>query len=198
MTTSKMNEEYANYLQSGDWLKRRQQKLDASGSCCESCGKSNRLQVHHLTYARIFQELPSDLMVLCRYHHIAAEESVSKGEIKRFGDTALLREQTLDVLATYGKSVNGKRRDGQRRSAKLERRAERLMRRKNNLILPDRKSASCNHCGKSHPLFYIETGNSGIQLGWLCSEYRKILCTKTVLGLPIETVTRATLATANQ
>ena len=36
---------------------------------CEKCGKRRATEVHHLTYLRVFNELPSDLMALCRQCH---------------------------------------------------------------------------------------------------------------------------------
>jgi hypothetical protein len=61
------------------------------------------VEVHHLTYAHIFNEPPEDLMVLCFYHHRAAEESIANGEIPRRGELAQIVDRTFEVLSTYGK-----------------------------------------------------------------------------------------------
>ena len=41
--------------------------VDFNGNRCSSC---LNLDAHHLTYERFGNELPEDLMILCRTHHI--------------------------------------------------------------------------------------------------------------------------------
>ena len=41
--------------------------VDFNGNRCCSC---LNLDAHHLTYERFGNELPEDLMILCRTHHI--------------------------------------------------------------------------------------------------------------------------------
>jgi len=41
--------------------------LDRHGNRCCSC---LNLDAHHLTYVRFGNELPEDLMILCRFHHV--------------------------------------------------------------------------------------------------------------------------------
>lgn len=41
-----------------------------AGGRCESCGRRRRgLQCHHLTYARVGQEIASDFLVVCQPCH---------------------------------------------------------------------------------------------------------------------------------
>jgi hypothetical protein len=60
---------YKAHINSAAWRKTRRGALDRAGHRCERCGGTNRLQVHHLTYARFGHEAPEDLLVLCDRHH---------------------------------------------------------------------------------------------------------------------------------
>jgi 5-methylcytosine-specific restriction endonuclease McrA len=57
--------EYRQYLLSPEWDDRRRTALRRAGYRCEKCGKAKPLQVHHLTYERIFNEPQADLQALC-------------------------------------------------------------------------------------------------------------------------------------
>lgn len=94
-----MNDTYSTYLQSEAWENKRQQRLVLSGRRCEACGSVNTLQIHHLTYERIFQEDMDDLMTLCKVHHEAVEEFCRKGVIEKTGDPRKLRADTLKFIA---------------------------------------------------------------------------------------------------
>src|SRR5262249_11952584 len=41
----------------------------AARHICEKCGTRPAIEVSHLTYLRVFQELPSELVALCRQCH---------------------------------------------------------------------------------------------------------------------------------
>lgn len=64
---------YAEYLRSHEWKKLRDRILRQRGKLCELCGagrfSGTVLQVHHLTYERVSEELDDDLAVLCRECH---------------------------------------------------------------------------------------------------------------------------------
>lgn len=81
-------------------------RMKLSGWKCEACGANQLLQVHHLTYDRIFQEPMEDLMVLCRLHHEAAEEMVKKGVVRRTGCVVRLRTDTLRMIAPMERHMN--------------------------------------------------------------------------------------------
>lgn len=100
-----MNDTYNAYLLSEAWMEKRTQRLNLSGWKCEACGGKQLLQVHHLTYERIFQESMEDLMVLCRIHHEAAEEMKKKGAIKCTGCVVRLRTDTLRLIAPLERYV---------------------------------------------------------------------------------------------
>jgi hypothetical protein len=57
------------YLGSAFWRERREFILGRANHICEKCEKRRATEVHHLTYIRVFQELPSDLIALCKPCH---------------------------------------------------------------------------------------------------------------------------------
>lgn len=65
------NEEYAAYLRSPQWKARRLELFAARGAQCEICRSKKLLHLHHLTYVRLYDELDSDLAILCDECHAA-------------------------------------------------------------------------------------------------------------------------------
>jgi hypothetical protein len=57
------------YLGSAFWTERRQHALERANYICERCTKRRATQVHHKTYLRVFKELPTDLMAVCKQCH---------------------------------------------------------------------------------------------------------------------------------
>jgi hypothetical protein len=57
------------YLGSRFWRERSEYILKRANYICEKCGQRPGTEVHHLTYIRVFQELPSDLLAVCRQCH---------------------------------------------------------------------------------------------------------------------------------
>ena len=64
---SKMD--YARYLQTHYWQRRRHEALARAGHACQLCNSHHRLEVHHRTYKRRGWEYPEDLIVLCSHCH---------------------------------------------------------------------------------------------------------------------------------
>lgn len=91
-------EEYHEYLAGPEWAAKRSRALSRGKNRCAACGSTSRLQVHHLTYARIFREDLSDLMVLCRQHHEEVEAWIAGGHISRCGDVKRLAARTIELL----------------------------------------------------------------------------------------------------
>ena len=63
---------YKKYLQSKEWANLKLDLLRERGCFCENCGKPkppNVLHIHHKTYERIFNELATDLVILCPLCH---------------------------------------------------------------------------------------------------------------------------------
>lgn len=96
---------YQNYLKTEHWRQRRELALERAGRRCRECGKGGPLDVHHLTYARLFQEKDEDLLVLCRdchgrRHGYRGEEDMQDFNMRNTGgrvaylvDTAMLHVQ---------------------------------------------------------------------------------------------------------
>lgn len=64
---------YRRYLESPEWRARRNAVLKRDGFRCVHCGTTRRLQVHHITYARVGNERDDDLVTLCERHHAQLE-----------------------------------------------------------------------------------------------------------------------------
>lgn len=77
-----MNVEYSRYLKSKEWLSIRLDILTIRQKC-ERCGSKKSLEVHHLTYQRIFKEEPADLEVLCKGCHYKEHEKEIKSKNKK-------------------------------------------------------------------------------------------------------------------
>lgn len=136
------------------------------------------MQVHHLTYERIFNEPPEDLMVLCRYHHIAAEEVLFSGKVARRGDVHFLRVRTLEEIKSYGKKLKTRNTSRKKQNKKAKR-----PRKQKAQITPDGKALKCVLCDAAHDLFYINFKNGARHLAYYCGDQRRYL--RMVKGLPI-------------
>lgn len=93
-----MTEEYIEYLNSDAWKIRRNKRLAVARFRCGACGSKNSVQVHHLTYERIFNENMEDLLPLCEHHHQIAESLVKKGQLDRRGDVLFLATETVRLV----------------------------------------------------------------------------------------------------
>jgi hypothetical protein len=60
---------YRAYLRSPEWAEKRARIMERSGGTCERCRERPAVDVHHLTYDRIYHESPSDLQAVCRTCH---------------------------------------------------------------------------------------------------------------------------------
>ena len=65
---------YDEYLASDEWEERRQLVMDRAEGLCEGCRKAPAVQVHHLTYEHVFNELLYELVALCVPCHKRAHE----------------------------------------------------------------------------------------------------------------------------
>lgn len=70
--------EYAEYLKSAEWRKKRDEVLKKQNHKCIACGCEGNLHVHHHTYENLGNEKPHDLFVLCKGCHL----KVHKGRMK--------------------------------------------------------------------------------------------------------------------
>ena len=69
-----MNSKYENYLLSKEWAQIKLDLYIIRGRKCEVCAGERSLQIHHLTYKRIYNEEPEDLVILCRKCHVQAHK----------------------------------------------------------------------------------------------------------------------------
>lgn len=65
---------YDSYLKSNRWREFKKLIIDKRGEMCEKCGVK-ATDLHHKTYARLFNELPEDVLLLCRSCHEAIHRS---------------------------------------------------------------------------------------------------------------------------
>lgn len=93
-----MDVKYQEYLNSEAWQKKRLQRLSISKFKCAACNVGGCLEVHHLTYARIFNEDMADLLPLCPRHHEMAERQVKYGNLPRSEDVLFLATETIRLL----------------------------------------------------------------------------------------------------
>jgi hypothetical protein len=61
------------YYRSDEWRNLRRIKMDQSGNQCEQCHSMVRLEVHHVSYERLYREQLDDLKVLCIACHPNAD-----------------------------------------------------------------------------------------------------------------------------
>lgn len=67
--STKRWDNYEDYLRSTDWRKKKEEAIKRDGHRCRVCNGKTKLQVHHRTYARLYDEELSDLTTLCEKCH---------------------------------------------------------------------------------------------------------------------------------
>jgi len=100
-----MNDEYAAYLKSEAWAKKRAERLAISKYRCAACPDGNAIHVHHLTYVRIFNEDMADLLPLCSKHHDTAERLVKLGRLPRNENVLFLASETVRLILESEKNL---------------------------------------------------------------------------------------------
>lgn len=65
--------EYEQYIASPQWAAFKARYFATHARACAVCG-ARQVQLHHLTYARLGYELPSDVVPLCDDHHRAVHD----------------------------------------------------------------------------------------------------------------------------
>ncbi len=87
---------YQAYLNSPAWRKTRNDALRRAGYKCERCGVRRDFNVHHRSYARLGNEVPADLEVLCftchNGHHQQEAEGTSLGLFLKLVSEVLERD----------------------------------------------------------------------------------------------------------
>jgi len=72
---------YEAYLKTSEWKAKRDQSLERDGYRCRACNSSEKLHVHHRTYARRGNEDINDLTTLCQSCHEHFHKKISQTEI---------------------------------------------------------------------------------------------------------------------
>ncbi len=73
-TATQHSQRYVDYLKSAQWKLKRSHALFAAHGRCVHCRKVPPTEVHHVTYERLGNERPSDLVALCHECHEKADE----------------------------------------------------------------------------------------------------------------------------
>lgn len=68
------------YIRTAWWCRRRRKYYQGHRRVCAVCRGVTRIQLHHLTYERMYAERDSDLIPLCRKHHKLAHRAVNAGK----------------------------------------------------------------------------------------------------------------------
>lgn len=86
------------YYQSQDWRLKRKLILYRDNNQCQDCGYqlSRCLEIHHLTYDRLYREQPDDLKTLCHQCH-------KKADRKRESTTGYSNAYDTYMTKKYGK-----------------------------------------------------------------------------------------------
>lgn len=63
------SQRYLDYMRSRLWLERRAFILDRDKGICQLCKTARATEVHHRTYERFTNELPTDLISICDKCH---------------------------------------------------------------------------------------------------------------------------------
>ena len=71
---------YQAYLESDAWKNKRARVLAHWRNRCAICNSSDHLHVHHRSYERLFNELPTDLIPLCADCHELHHKHIRRGE----------------------------------------------------------------------------------------------------------------------
>lgn len=63
--------DYQQYISSAAWYAKREERRAIDKNRCRTCGISDALEVHHVTYDNFGDESMSDLITLCKQCHEA-------------------------------------------------------------------------------------------------------------------------------
>lgn len=75
--------DYQKYIASPEWKKKRDERIKLDNNQCQICGSKTKLEVHHLTYDRVFQEDMDDLITLCDRCHRKVHGMDSSKSVER-------------------------------------------------------------------------------------------------------------------
>jgi replicative DNA helicase len=96
-----MSMPYQEYLQTEEWAQKREQVLARDGHRCRLCDSSEKLHVHHRTYARRGNEDLDDLTTLCEQHHEQFHQRVKQEDSETSG-----LDHVRTMLAEFVKNLD--------------------------------------------------------------------------------------------
>jgi len=73
---------YQKYMRSNRWAKRKARFAESHPRVCK-CGSTDKIELHHKTYARLGSEPDDDLVWLCRSCHVIVEQLIDEGRLSR-------------------------------------------------------------------------------------------------------------------
>jgi len=79
---------YNTYLETPEWRAKRTKVLKRTGGLCEGCSERAATQVHHLTYAHVFEEFLFELVALCNECHERIHQEDQAGIEDEWGGEA--------------------------------------------------------------------------------------------------------------
>jgi 5-methylcytosine-specific restriction endonuclease McrA len=80
-------EKYREYLETQEWREKRALVLARDGHMCKGCGTERATDVHHQTYAHIYNEFLFELISLCRKCHDRVHSDSAEYADKHSDDT---------------------------------------------------------------------------------------------------------------
>jgi len=128
MVTKHDKKKYYSYLESKEWLTIRVELLYTRGCKCEKCKKDfepHKLQIHHITYDRLYNELPSDLLVVCGRCHMEIHNITPNKDLKKKKKAKLPKykkdKKPKNVVVKKGLSIYDKIRLAKQKLASVHR-----------------------------------------------------------------------------
>ncbi len=98
-----ISKEYKLYLKSDSWKNKRDLILKRDRYRCVKCFDDKNLQIHHLTYDRLFMEKTDDLITLCATCHSKEHKINVKNKIKKH--LTLKKIKTPSELNLYKQNI---------------------------------------------------------------------------------------------
>jgi hypothetical protein len=101
--------DYELYLKSDHWQALRALAVESVGYECQMCHKKTRfVHVHHFKYRRLYNVIPSDLVVLCETCHHIVHHNIERGN----------KPENLEQLAQLAQEVNQRLKKSEKNIAK--------------------------------------------------------------------------------
>lgn len=112
------NSRYQTYLRSEEWAAKRKAALEYAEHRCQVCyGDRGQLHTHHRTYARLYDERPADLVILCAHCHKLFHGKVMKRSADAFSKWQKAHEGLRVAIDTNPRFVDVHFRDACHRLA---------------------------------------------------------------------------------